>query len=150
MQQKFFQTADAEVSLSDSGCRSFSIRQQTQDTLFETEDAGVSIRQPMHDIFNQTADARLFLSRGGCMSHSIRQQMQTSLYQTADTGLYLKNSGCRTLSTRQRIQESLFIYQTAVARKPITGADFFVVNNIFTQKYTELTCLLYLELRSIH
>ena len=102
MQKKFFQTADAEVSLSDSGCRSFSIRQQTQDTLFETEDAGVSIRQRMHDIFNQTADARLFLSRGGCMSHSIRQQMQKSLYQTADTGLYLK---------KQWMQDSL--HQTA-------------------------------------
>ena len=35
-------TADAGVSLSDSGCRSLSIRQRMQETLYQTADAGVS------------------------------------------------------------------------------------------------------------
>ena len=43
MQEKLYQTADAEVSLSDSGCRSPSIRQRMQETPFQTADAEVSL-----------------------------------------------------------------------------------------------------------
>ena len=55
MQEFFHQTADAGVSLQDSGCKRLSIRQRIQETLYQTADAGVY----------QTADA------GG----SIGQQM---------------------------------------------------------------------------
>ena len=40
MQETLYQTADAEVSLSDSGCRRHSIRQRMQESLYETADAG--------------------------------------------------------------------------------------------------------------
>ena len=46
MQETLDQTADAEVSLSDSGCRRHSIRQrmqQMQETLYQTANAGVSL-----------------------------------------------------------------------------------------------------------
>ena len=62
------QTADAGVSVSDSECRSLSIRQLMQETLY------------------QTADVEVSLSDSGCRRHSIRQRMQESLYQTADAG----------------------------------------------------------------
>ena len=80
MQETLYQTADAgdtlseadaEVSLSDSGCRRHSIRQRMQETLYQPADAGVS------------------LSDSGCRKHSIRQQMQESLYQTADADVSL-------------------------------------------------------------
>ena len=54
MQESLYQTADAEVSLSDNGCRSLSIRQRMQET---------------HD---QTADAEVSLSDSGWRRHSIR------------------------------------------------------------------------------
>ena len=41
MQETLCQTADAGVSLSDSGCRRQSIRQRIQETLYQTADAGV-------------------------------------------------------------------------------------------------------------
>ena len=40
MQETLYQTADAEVSLSDGGCSSLSIRQWMQETLYQTADAG--------------------------------------------------------------------------------------------------------------
>ena len=40
MQETLYQTADAGVSLSDSGCRSLSFRQQMQESLYQTADAG--------------------------------------------------------------------------------------------------------------
>ena len=43
MQEKLYQTADAESSLSDSGCRSLSIRQRMQETTYQTADAEVSL-----------------------------------------------------------------------------------------------------------
>ena len=43
MQKSLFQTADIEVTLSASGCRSLSIRQRMQETLYQTADAGVPI-----------------------------------------------------------------------------------------------------------
>ena len=52
MQESLYQTADAGdtlseadagVSLSDSGCRSLSIRHLRQETLFQTADAEVSL-----------------------------------------------------------------------------------------------------------
>ena len=52
MQETLYQTADKEVSLSDSGCRSLSIRQRMQESLY------------------QTADARDTLSDSGCRSLS--------------------------------------------------------------------------------
>ena len=55
MQETFYQTADAEVSLLDSGCRRHSIRQRIQETLYQPADAGVY----------QTADAGDFLSDSG-------------------------------------------------------------------------------------
>ena len=42
MQETLYQTADAGVSLSDSGCRSLLIRQRMQETLYQTADARVS------------------------------------------------------------------------------------------------------------
>ena len=41
MQETLYYTADAGVSLSDSGCRSHSIRQWMQKSLYQTADAGV-------------------------------------------------------------------------------------------------------------
>ena len=43
MQECLYQTADEGVFLSDSGCKSLSIRQPMQETLYQTEDAGVSL-----------------------------------------------------------------------------------------------------------
>ena len=40
MQESLYQAADAEVSPSDSGRRSISIRQRMQETLYQTADAG--------------------------------------------------------------------------------------------------------------
>ena len=40
MQESLHQTADAGASLSDSGCRSLSIRQRMHETLYQTADAG--------------------------------------------------------------------------------------------------------------
>ena len=40
MKETLYQTADAEVSLSDSGCRRHSIRKQMQKSLYQTADAG--------------------------------------------------------------------------------------------------------------
>ena len=65
MLEYFHQTADAGVSLSDSGCKS----------LHQTTDAGVSP------------------SDRGCRSIAIRQRMQVTLYQTADAGNTLLESG---------------------------------------------------------
>ena len=48
MQETLYQTADVEVSPSDSRCRSLSIRQRMQETLYQTADAEVpSITQRM-------------------------------------------------------------------------------------------------------
>ena len=87
-----YQTADAGVSISDSGCRSLYItdsgcrslyiRQLVQGSL-HTADAGVSIKQ--------TWGAGVSLSGSGC--RSIRQQMQESLYQAKDTGVSISDSG---------------------------------------------------------
>ena len=39
MQETLYQTTDACVSPSESGCRSISIRQRMQETIYQTEDA---------------------------------------------------------------------------------------------------------------
>ena len=65
MQEYLHQTADAVFSLSDSGCRSISIRQRMQYFLYQTADA---VRQRMQEFLNQTADAG------------------ETLFQTADAG----------------------------------------------------------------
>ena len=62
---------NAGDTISDSGCRSLSIRQRMQETL------------------HQTADTDVSLSDSGGRSLSIRQRMQKSLYQTADAGVSL-------------------------------------------------------------
>ena len=103
MQKSLYQTADAGDTLSDSGCRSLSIRHRCRRH---------STRQWMQEKLYQTADAEVSLSDSGCRRHSIRQRMQKSL------GL---DSGCRNLSIRQRMQETLYqtagaeVYQTADA-----------------------------------
>ena len=74
MQDTLYQTTDAGVSLSESGCRSLSIRRQMQESLYQTADEGDT------------------LSDSGCRSLSIRQRMQDSLYQTADTEVSLPQS----------------------------------------------------------
>ena len=56
MQKSLYQTADAGDTLSDSGCRSLSIRQRMQETLNQTADAGVSLSDE---------DAEVFLSESG-------------------------------------------------------------------------------------
>ena len=66
MQETLYQTADAEVSLSDSGWRRHSIRQWMQRMQEETH--------------YQTADAEVSLSDSGCRRHSISQRMQGSLH----------------------------------------------------------------------
>ena len=69
MQETFYQAADAEVSLSDCGCRKNSIRQLMQKPLVETADAGNTfITQRMQETLYQTADAEVSLSHSGCRS----------------------------------------------------------------------------------
>ena len=120
--RRLYQTADAGVSLSDSGCWSLSILQRMQETLNQTGDAGgdslldsgcrsLSIRQRMMEFLHQTADA----------GDSIRQRMHESLYQSLSqtairqrmqeqVNLSIRKlmqeiiSGCRKLSIRQRMQ----------------------------------------------
>ena len=71
MKESLYQTADAGETLSESGCRSLSIRQQMQESLYQTADKGDT------------------LSDSGCRSLSIRQRMQEKLYQKADADVCL-------------------------------------------------------------
>ena len=50
MQETLYRTADAGVSISDSGCKRLFNRQQMQETLYN--------RQQMQETLYQTADAR--------------------------------------------------------------------------------------------
>ena len=115
-QKSLYQTADAvSESLSDSGGRSLSIRQQDQtadagDTL---SDRSLSIRQRMQEVTLSDSGCRR-LSDSGCR----RQRTQESLYQTAHAGDTLSDSGC--LSIRQRMQETL--YQTADAEVSLSDS----------------------------
>ena len=59
-------TADAGDTLSDSGCRSLSIRQRMQETLYQTADAEVSL--------SGSGWWRLFIRQR--MQEFIRQRMQ--------------------------------------------------------------------------
>ena len=43
MQESLYQTADADDSPSDSGCRRLTITQRMQETLYQTADAGDSL-----------------------------------------------------------------------------------------------------------
>ena len=79
-----YQTGDAGFSLSNSECRSLSIRQRMQETFSDTRRRSLSIRQWIQEILFQTADARVSLSDSSSRRHSYRQEMQESLYQTAD------------------------------------------------------------------
>ena len=149
MNESLYQTADAGDTLSDSECRSFSL-----------SDSGCwrhSIRERMQECLYQTADAEVSLSDSGCRRDYQTANAGVSLFQTADAIDTLKESGCRKHSIRQRMQK--YLYQTADAgvslsdsgcKKKILGASFSLLNNLFTLKYTELTCILYLELESIH
>ena len=56
MQETLYQTTDAEVSPSDSGCRRHSIRQLMQETLYPTADAGDSLSDSGYQTLYQTAD----------------------------------------------------------------------------------------------
>ena len=71
MLENLYQTVDAGDTLSDSGCMSLPIRQQMQETLFQTEDAGVY----------QTVDVGAY------------QTADVGAYQTADAGDSLSDSG---------------------------------------------------------
>ena len=129
-------------------------------SLYQTEDTGVSIRQRMQCILYQREDAGVSLSGIGCRTLSVRQWMQESLYQTATAGDTLSDSRCRILYIRQwmqdslliwqQMQESLLVNQAAGLRKQITNAGFSLLNSLFTLKYNELTCILYLEFGIIH
>ena len=68
MQETHYQTADAEDTLSASGCRSPYIRQQMQETLYQTAGTGDT------------------LSDSGIRSLPIRQRMQETFYLTPDAG----------------------------------------------------------------
>ena len=57
MQETLHQTEDAGVSLSDSGCKSLPIRQRMQESLYQTAHAGDTIRQWMQKSLYHTADA---------------------------------------------------------------------------------------------
>ena len=76
MQETLWQRADAEVSLSDSGCRIHSIRQRMQRSLYQTADAGDTLSAKMQESLYQTADAGITLSASGC-------RMLETLYQTS-------------------------------------------------------------------
>ena len=56
MRETPYQTADAGVSPSDSECRSISIRQGMQESLYQTANAGDSLSETV-DAGDQTADA---------------------------------------------------------------------------------------------
>ena len=83
MQESLYQTADAGDSISDGGCRSLSIRQRLQESLYQTR---------MQETLYQIADAGDPLSDSGCRSLSIGQRVQESLYQTAGAGDSLSDS----------------------------------------------------------
>ena len=91
MQETIYQTAVARVSLSDSGCRSLSVRQRMKESLYQTADAGrisseSCVGVPLLDIrcrtlsLLKTVDAGVILPDSDCMRHSIRQQVQRTLY----------------------------------------------------------------------
>ena len=120
MQDTLFEKADAGVSLSDSGCMIYSIRQWMQDFLSRGRCKSHSIRQEMQESLYQTSDAGLSLSLfqtadagvtipdSGCRRHSIRHPMQDYIYKTADAGLSSLDSECRShyYYIRQQVQEN--------------------------------------------
>ena len=77
-------------NLSDSGCRSLSIRQRMQ-TLFQRADAEVYQTADAGDTIRHGSGDTLTAS--GCRSLSIRQRMQETLNQTADAEVSLSDSG---------------------------------------------------------
>ena len=83
MQESLHQTADAGDTQSYSGCRSPSVRQRMQETLYQTK---------MQETLYQTKDAGDTLSSSGCRSLSIRQLTQETLYQTTDAEVSLSDS----------------------------------------------------------
>ena len=102
MQYSPYQRAEAEDTLSNSGCRRLSIRQRMQESLYKTgnageslseADAGDSIRQQMQEFLSKTVDVGDSLTVSRCRSLSIRQRMQETLYQTSDAGVSLSDSG---------------------------------------------------------
>ena len=112
MQEILYQTADAGVSISesgckglyitDSGCKTLHIRQPIQETLYQTADVKDYITQRMQEFLYQTVDARDSIpvyhtayardpiSNRRCTSLYIRQRMQESLYQTMDARDYIR------------------------------------------------------------
>ena len=101
--RSLYETADAGVSLSDSGCKRHSIRQRMQKSLYQSGcrtpsvDAGETLSAADAEVSLSDAGDTLSDSRcrrdSGCRRHSIRQRMQKSLYQTADTGDNHSDSG---------------------------------------------------------
>ena len=124
MQVFLFSKADAEGTLSDSGCRIHSIKHRMQDSQSDSRCSTLSIRQRMQESFCDTADAGLYqtadtvislsdidcrgnLSDIRCKSICNIQKMQASLYQTAGAEVSLSDSGCRAHFIGSLVQESL-------------------------------------------
>ena len=106
MQEKLYKTVDAEVSLSDSECRTLSIRQRLQGSLYRISDARIY----------QTTNAGPFLGDNGCRRHSIIiVNAGLSLSDSyagpslTDSGCWrnFPDSGCSSFSIRQEMQDSI-------------------------------------------
>ena len=107
MQGTLYKTVDAEVSLSDSECRTLFIRKRMQGSLYRTADARIY----------QTANAGPFLGDSGCSRHSIIIVNAGLFLSDSYVGPSLTDSGCRrnfpdsgcsNFSIRQEMQESLY------------------------------------------
>ena len=59
MQETLYQTADAGDSVSDSGCRSLSIRQRMQESLYQTADAGDTLSDSGCTLFDRETPAQI-------------------------------------------------------------------------------------------
>ena len=118
MQKTFYKPADAEVSLSDNGCRSLSFRQRMHQRH--------SISKRMQESLYQTANAGDTLSDSGCQClsigsrHSITADAGVSLSQRIYQRMQESDSGCRRHSIRQRMHS---LYQTADAGDTLSAAD---------------------------
>ena len=141
-------TADAGVSIPDSGCKglyktdsrckTLHIRQRIQEPLYQTADVRDYITQWMQESLYQTVDARDSIyhtayagdpiSNRRCTSLYIRQRMQESLYQTMDARDFIRQDAtyCIRQDAGVSISDSgckiLHVYQTADARDSISDS----------------------------
>ena len=82
MQESLYQTADAGVSISDSGCKRLYIRQRMQETLYHRVDARDTLSDSGRMRLYQTADADCSISVMGCKR--LNHTADAEDYQTAD------------------------------------------------------------------